>query len=137
MEHRLSDMEHRLLDLEHRLSDLEKLFKRYENMKEDGNVDLHANKIITKKKGPPSPSIPEPSFPVPLATREFGNIITKRKVITKRRVDLVKFWKIITKRKVITRRRVELLPVGGSPKKPEIGFQERQTVPQQKCKLLL
>ncbi|GFR21396.1 hypothetical protein TNCT_208011 [Trichonephila clavata] len=98
-------------------------------MKEDGNVDLHANKIITKKKGikrravcqpvggsphkrpssPPSPSIPEPSFPVPLATREFRKIITKRKVITKRRV--------------------ELLPVGGSPKKPEIGFQERQTVP--------
>ncbi|GFR01576.1 hypothetical protein TNCT_637712, partial [Trichonephila clavata] len=30
---------------------------------------------------------------------------------------------------VITRRRVELLPVGGSPKKPEIGPQERQTVP--------
>ncbi|GFR00808.1 hypothetical protein TNCT_77121, partial [Trichonephila clavata] len=48
---------------------------------------------------PPSPSIPEPSFPVPLATREFRKIITKRKVITKRRV--------------------ELLPVGGSPKKPE------------------
>ncbi|GFR03238.1 hypothetical protein TNCT_173942 [Trichonephila clavata] len=60
---------------------------------------------------------------------EFGKIITKRKVITKRRIDLVKFGKIITKRKVITRRRVELLPVGGSPKKPEIGFQERQTVP--------
>ncbi|GFQ94436.1 hypothetical protein TNCT_617651, partial [Trichonephila clavata] len=63
---------------------------QYENMKEDGDVvDLHANKIITKKKGikrravcqpvggspnkrpssPPSPSIPEPSFPVPVATR--------------------------------------------------------------------
>ncbi|GFQ66432.1 hypothetical protein TNCT_162481 [Trichonephila clavata] len=89
MEHRLSDIKHRLLDMKHRLLDLKKLFKRYENMKEDGNVDLHANKIITKKKGikrravcqpvggspnkrpssPPSPSIPEPSFPVPVATR--------------------------------------------------------------------
>ncbi|GFR13401.1 hypothetical protein TNCT_209351 [Trichonephila clavata] len=79
-----------IADIEYRHECHGKLFKKYENMKEDGDVvDLHANKIITKKKGikrravcqpvggspnkrpssPPSPSIPEPSFPVPVATR--------------------------------------------------------------------
>ncbi|GFR09610.1 hypothetical protein TNCT_688242, partial [Trichonephila clavata] len=82
-------------EMEHRLSALENLFKKYENMKEvDDIVDLKKGKKKgTKRRAalqplggpppkrmssppPPSPSTPEPSAPVPLATRG-----TKRRAV--------------------------------------------------------